>query len=152
MLNLEYIAEDDCEPSRAHNSDAGLDLVCSEYTILEKNVRQLVPTGVRVAIPTGFMGLLVPRSGLSKRGIIMTNSAGIIDSDYRGEIKASLMYIDSSYETLVDKWCPIQKGERIVQLIIVPIVFPVLKKWEGTWNEWESSTTRGAGGFGSTGI
>jgi dUTP pyrophosphatase len=129
-------------PRRAHSSDAGADLVCKETTYLPMNYRVLVKTGVAVEIPVGFVGLLFPRSSLSKLGIVMTNSVGVIDSDYRGEIMASLMYTGGSspgYE--------LNRGDRIVQLVVVPIVLPEFKSVEEL-----STTYRGSGGFGSTGV
>jgi dUTP pyrophosphatase len=129
-----------CLPIRAHDSDAGADLRARDNTVLRRNVRTLVDTGVRAQIPIGHVGLLISRSSLSKHGIIMTNSVGVIDSAYRGNIMASLMYtgdLDDFY---------LNEGDRIVQLLVVPIILPefvVLDKLE--------DTVRGTGGFGSTG-
>lgn len=135
------VATDSCKPVRAYPSDAGADLVARETTWLQKDKRTLVPTGVFTEIPIGYVGILAPRSSLSKYNIIMTNSIGVIDSSYRGEIMASLMYIgnnDSGYTILA--------GERIVQLILVPIILPKFS----IVDELEE-TDRGNGGFGSTG-
>lgn len=136
-VNLE---DADLIPVRAHATDAGADLKAKKDAWLPKGKRILVKTGVRVEIPAGYVGLLFPRSSLSKFDIIMTNSVGVIDSDYRGEIMASLMYIGDDE----GKW--IMKDDRIVQLVIIPIIlakfYPV---------EELSDTTRGSGGFGSTG-
>lgn len=140
----------DLLPIRANPTDAGLDLKAAETYVLQKNIRTLVKTGVQVRIPPGFVGLLFPRSSLSKRGIVMTNSVGVIDSDYRGEVMASLMYTDTSFETLGMSTHAIAYGERIVQLVVVPIVLPsvnVVNEINEAWND----TTRGSGGFGSTG-
>jgi dUTP pyrophosphatase len=124
---------------RANPSDAGADLVAKEQVELFAGNRTLVKTGVKVEIPVGHMGLLVPRSSLSKLHIIMTNSVGIIDSDYRGEIMASLMY--NGTDSII-----IEKGTRIVQLVVVPIILPRFKLVETL-----DTTARGEGGFGSTG-
>jgi dUTP pyrophosphatase len=129
-------------PVRAHATDAGADLVSKENILLTRNVRTLVPTGVHVEIPPGYVGLLFPRSSLSKRKIVMTNSVGVIDSDYRGEIMASLMYLGELNKVQIQ----IDAGERIVQLVIVPIVLAKFIEVDELDN-----TARGSGGFGSTG-
>lgn len=139
-INIKLTSED-CMPRRANPSDAGADLVCSEDVIMLPGVRTLVKTGVHVEIPWGFVGLLIPRSSLSKEGITMTNSVGVIDSDYRGELMASLMY-NGNFENKF-----LAKGTRIVQLVVVPIILPEFKVVESL-----SSTARGEGGFGSTGV
>lgn len=130
----------ECTPARAHDTDAGLDLVAKETTVLLQGKRVLVKTGVYAAIPIGFAGLLVPRSSLSKNNITMTNSIGIIDSSYRGEIMASLMYSGPT------KLFTINKYERIVQLVIVPCSLGGI-----TIVDELDDTARGFGGFGSTG-
>lgn len=144
LTKLEHPA---CMPSRSNPTDAGLDLRAKMTYVLPINKRVLIGTGVSVKIPVGHVGLLFPRSSLSKSGITMTNSVGVIDSDYRGEIMASLMFhgIEGnavSYD--------MQAGERIVQLVVVPIVLatPEVMDWS---DELWFDTERGAGGFGSTG-
>lgn len=136
-IQCEY---DFCRPYRAHATDAGADLAAKEDIVLINNVRTLVPTGVKVAIPSGFTGLLVPRSSLSKNYITMTNSVGVIDTEYRGEIMASLMYSGD-----LDNYI-LEQGTRIVQLVIVPIIIPKFQEVIKL-----SDTVRGTGGFGSTG-
>lgn len=130
-------------PSRANPTDAGLDLRATKEMRIPTGIRTLVSTGVYAKIPVGCVGLLFPRSSLSKSGITMTNSVGVIDSDYRGEIMASLTSFDP-------RGALIQAGERIVQLVVVPIMIPELEVFEGTDEEWVD-TARGLGGFGSTG-
>jgi len=137
-------------PIRAHKTDAGLDLKAKEDYILSYNQRVLVGTGVQVRIPKGYVGLLFPRSSLSKKGIIMTNSVGVIDSDYRGEIMASLSYIRTDISHVMVPNALIEKFERIVQLVIVPISLVEPRVWLGHEEEW-TDTARGHGGFGSTG-
>lgn len=134
-----------CMPVRANPTDAGLDLRTKITTTLQMGVRTLVGTGVSVKVPRGYVGLLFPRSSLSKQGIVMTNSVGVIDSDYRGEIMASLQFngIVGNCNEL-----EIPAGERIVQLVIVPIL-SVVPDVVGD-EDW-FDTQRGAGGFGSTG-
>ena len=139
-----------CLPVRANPTDAGLDLRCKATTTLTVNRRTLVGTGVSVKIPRGYVGLLFPRSSLSKQGITMTNSVGVIDADYRGEIMASLIFDGVIGDKYNNPYIDIPAGERIVQLVIVPILplIPDVMDWnDETWFD----TQRGAGGFGSTG-
>lgn len=137
-------------PSRAHPTDAGLDLKASEEFLLPVDTRTFVTTGIGIKIPVNYVGLLFPRSSLSKNGITMTNSVGVIDSDYRGEILVSLCYSPNSKALLNCSHIQIAKYERIVQLLIVPIHLTPLAEFTGTWEEWED-TNRGSGGFGSSG-
>lgn len=135
------VDREDLIPNRAFPSDAGADLVAKDTVWLQPFKRTLVPTGVHVEIPIGYVGLLFPRSSLSKHNIVMTNSVGVIDADYRGEIMASLMYIGNN-----ESGEHVLQGERIVQLVMVPIMLPRFV----TVDEL-SETERGKGGFGSTG-
>lgn len=144
LTKLEHPA---CMPVRANPADAGLDLRAKMTYVLPINKRVLVGTGVSVKIPVGHVGLLFPRSSLSKLGITMTNSVGVIDSDYRGEIMASLMF-NGVEGNCVEHTIP--AGERIVQLVVVPIVLPVPQVMEWSDELW-NDTVRGQGGFGSTG-
>jgi len=137
-------------PIRMHPFDAGLDLKAKDDYVLNAHQRTLVGTGISVKIPEGFVGLLFPRSSLSKKGIIMTNSVGVIDSEYRGEILASLCFIRTDKDHLMTPHAHIDKYERIVQLVIVPIYLINVNKFIGTDTEW-NDTKRGEGGFGSTG-
>lgn len=133
-----------CAPKRAHPTDAGLDLVSTVSYVLTPGEQRLFDTGVSVQIPIEMMGLLVNRSSQGKKGIIIPHSVGVIDSDYRGNLMVILknisedLYMIDAFET------------RICQLIVVPIWIPKLNKFEGTEEEWVN-TTRGIGGFGSTG-
>lgn len=150
---VDFMLEKDARtPERANPTDAGLDLFAKQDYQLTKGVRVLVDTGVSIAIPKGMMGMLVPRSSLSKRNIIMTNSIGIIDSDYRGNLMASLMYIGNpelSHD--ITDYIHISKGDKIVQIVLVPIVVPYMHQVHINKAEWQGSTARGIGGFGSTG-
>ncbi len=101
----------------------------------------MVPTGVAVAIPEGHAGLVLPRSGLASRsGLTLANAPGLIDAGYRGEVICSVVNLDR--ETPVH----IAKGDRIAQLVVIAI--PEVKP---TWAEKLTDTSRGLGGFGSTG-
>lgn len=146
MLLETKLTDPSLAPVRANPTDAGLDLKSAYDVTLTKGVRTLVGTGVHVKIPVNHVGLLVARSSLSKKNIILTNSVGVIDSDYRGEILASLMYLGSN-ETLLNDWIALTRGERIVQLLVVPIALPTPVYGEQDWFD----TERGVGGFGSTG-
>ncbi len=128
-------------PTTAHGGDAGVDLHAREDAVLPANGgRVLVPTGLAVAIPVGYMGLVVPRSGLAlKHGVTLVNTPGIIDSGYRGELKVVMINTDplSDYH--------VRRGDRIAQLIIQELAAV-------TWREVEELTgeDRG-GGFGHSG-
>ena len=128
-------------PTTAHRGDAGVDLHAREDAVLPANGgRVLVPTGLAVAIPVGYMGLVVPRSGLAlKHGVTLVNTPGIIDSGYRGELKVVMINTDPSSDYQV------RRGDRIAQLIIQELVAV-------TWREVKELTgeDRG-GGFGHSG-
>jgi dUTP pyrophosphatase len=128
-------------PERAHPGDAGFDLRSVVDVEVGPGERAMVPTGVAVAIPEGHTGLVLPRSGLASRyGLTMANAPGLIDAGYRGEVICAVVNLDR--ETPVK----LSRGERIAQLVIVPI--PDL---EPVWVEDLPPSTRGPGGFGSTG-
>lgn len=125
-------------PLRGSAHAIGADLRCVEAFSLKPLERKLVPTGLAVEIPVGFYGRVAPRSGLAvKQGI--DTLAGVIDSDYRGEVRVLLINFN-------DEAVNFEAGERIAQLII--------EKAEALDYEWAedlTDTSRGAGGFGSTG-
>ena len=129
-------------PHQAHDDDAGYDLCANvEVTIEAAGGRALVPTGLAIAIPSGYAGLVLPRSGLAlKNGVTVLNAPGLIDAQYRGELKVLLVNTDprASYE--------IHRGDRIAQLVIQAV----------TYVEWHTvdvldDTARDAFGFGSSG-
>jgi dUTP pyrophosphatase len=128
-------------PVPAHLGDAGLDLYAREDAVIpSRGGRLLMPTGVAVAIPHGYMGLAVPRSGLAlKHGITLVNTPGIIDSGYRGELKVVMINTDPEHDYEV------KRGDRVAQLII--------SRYDNvTWTEVSelSGFDRG-GGFGHSG-
>ena len=128
-------------PCYATEGSAGLDLCSSESVTLNPMERKCIATGVRVAIPRGYEGQVRPRSGLALRhGLGMVNSVGTIDSDYRGEIGVLLINFGTD---------PVQilAGDRIAQLVICPIAHVRVISDGATLSE----TSRGEGGFGSTG-
>lgn len=146
LENLEILLPygDSYAPVRANPTDAGLDLKSRVTINLSCTERTLVPTGVYVKIPVGYVGLLIPRSSLSKNGVMLANSVGVIDSDYRGEIMAALISHNND-EPMINE------GDRIVQLLIVPIALPTPIVAHATVEDWAKTTNRGIGGFGSTG-
>lgn len=127
-------------PVYAKPGDAGLDLRASETARIAPGERRLVPTGLAVAIPEGHAGFVLPRSGLAmQKGVTVLNSPGLIDSGYRGELKVLL--INHGAEAVA-----IERGERIAQLVIQPVVDARLVEVEQL-----PDSARGEGGFGSTG-
>ena len=129
-------------PQYATPQSAGLDLRANLDTpvTLQPMQRHLIPTGLHRALPAGFEAQVRPRSGLALRhGITVLNSPGTIDADYRGEVRVILVNLSSEPFT-------VEPGERIAQLVIVPVLSPVFEAAESL-----SDTERGSGGFGSTG-
>lgn len=103
-------------PARAYAGDAGLDLAACQRVELAPGSRALVPTGLAVAIPDGYMGLVTPRSGLAaKHGISIVNAPGIVDTGYRGELCVNLLNTDTREPFVVEP------GMRIAQLIVSPV-------------------------------
>lgn len=128
-------------PQRAHADDAGIDLHSAENVTLQPGERALVSTSIAMAIDTGYVGLIHPRSGLAaKKGLSIVNTPGTIDSGYRGEIKVCLVNTDRS------EAISIARGDRIAQLLIQKIELPVVVEVDEL-----DETERGEGGYGSTG-
>ena len=129
-------------PAYAHEGDAGIDLRSSIDCVIEPFERFVVPTGVAFAIPEGYAGLVIPRSGLAaKHGISIVNAPGLIDSGYRGEIKVVLINLDAK------KPFEIKTGDRIAQIMFTPYAHGCLELRESL-----DETIRGANGFGSSGV
>lgn len=130
-------------PQRAHAGDAGLDLSILESVRLEPGARQRVRTGIAVAIPPGHAGFVVPRSGLAARlGLSVVNTPGIIDAGYRGELLVLLLNTDR--EQVIE----LAAGERIAQLLVVPVALPQVVAVDALPAAGDG---RGTGGYGSTG-
>jgi dUTP pyrophosphatase len=128
-------------PAYAHPGDAGADLVAAESVRLEPGGRALVGTGVRIALPEGYVAFVVPRSGLAaKHGITVVNAPGTIDAGYRGEVRVVLLNTDPAEPFTV------RRGDRIAQLVVQPVA-------QARFLEVAElpPTPRGEGGFGSTG-
>jgi dUTP pyrophosphatase len=140
-LEFTRLSEDAREPSRAHDGDAGYDLYAVEPATIAAGERASVGTGIALAIPEGWAGLVLPRSGLAARhGITLPNAPGLIDSGYRGEVRVLLLNTDprEPFE--------IAPGDRIAQLVLVRHESPELIEVASL-----EETVRGAGGFGSSG-
>jgi len=127
-------------PERAYAGDAGVDLAACEPVTLAPGERALVSTGLAVAIPNGFAGFVQPRSGLATRhGVTVVNAPGLIDSGYRGEIQVVLLNTDK------EATFSAEAGERIAQLVILPVPEVVLREVDEL-----PSSERGVRGFGSS--
>ncbi|MSP50612.1 MAG: dUTP diphosphatase [Alphaproteobacteria bacterium] len=129
-------------PAYATSGSAGLDLMAAldRPVVVPPGGRLLVPTGLAMELPEGYEAQIRPRSGLAlKHGITVLNAPGTVDSDYRGEVKVLLV-------NLGDRSVTLSRGERIAQLVVAPAT-------RIAWREQSSltDTSRGAGGYGSTG-
>lgn len=137
MLAMRRLDPEATLPTRAHADDAGLDLYALEDAELAPGQGRVVHTGVAMAIPAGHVGLVCDRSSMAKRGL--KTAGGVIDAGYRGEVGVMLWNISAATHAL-------KKGERIAQLLVVPIATPAPVDTADL-----GETARGAGGFGSTG-
>ncbi len=137
-LKIKKLNSEAIVPKYAHKGDAGMDLYSIENLILEPKHRTMVATGISFELPKGYVALVWDKSGIAKKGV--TTLAGVIDSSYRGEIKIALLNVSS-------KPYKIKKGEKIAQILIQKVEQPKIQVVEEL-----SKTTRGKGGFGSTGI
>lgn len=160
-LKIKKLHKDAVIPSYAKAGDAGLDLVATSKHY-DENGAVVYKVGLAFEIPKGHVGLLFPRSSISKYDLALTNSVGVIDSGYRGEVmlkyKPILSFCDSEEPQDSDKWgwiahaeCPLNSdeyniGDRVGQLIIIPIPTMVIEEVQEL-----SETERGEGGYGSTG-
>lgn len=124
-------------PKRAHADDAGLDLYSLEDTTLEPGQGKAVRTGIAIALPVGYVGMVADRSSMAKKGV--KSAGGVIDAGYRGEIHIVLWNISREVAHL-------KRHERIAQLLILPIATPAVRESADL-----GETARGAQGFGSTG-
>jgi dUTP pyrophosphatase len=128
-------------PAYAHDGDAGMDLAAAADVTLAPMGRAAVPTGLAVAIPHGWVGLVHPRSGLARRhGVTVANAPGTIDAGYRGEIQVLLINLGTDAVSL-------QRGDRIAQLLLQPVGRADIVEVHRL-----DDTTRGTRGFGSTGV
>lgn len=127
-------------PVPATPRSAGLDLKAAEYALIPPGGRVLIKTGIKLAIPDGFAGLICPRSGLAlKHGVTVLNAPGVLDADYRGEVGVILANFG-------ERPFMVEPGDRIAQLMIQPVVRAELIQVESL-----DDTERGEGGFGHSG-
>jgi dUTP pyrophosphatase len=158
-INFKKLSDAAVLPVRANPGDAGLDLVAVENGEVVSNEGQKTKeiyhfieykTGLAVEIPEGYVGLLFPRSSVSKTSLDLANSVGVIDSGYRGEIRLRFRLDAVGVHAInnMDDVAPsvYKKGDKVGQLVIVPMVTPV-----PVLSEELSDTQRGEGGFGSSG-
>ena len=142
VVRIHRLSDDVVLPSYAHAGDAGMDLRSTETVTLQPFERRLVVTGLAVAIPDGYAGLVLPRSGLAiKKGLTVANTPGLIDAHYRGELKVIAINVDPQNPVTIEA------GDRIAQLVIQRIPEVQLLEVEEL-----DHTDRGEGGFGSSGI
>ena len=140
-LEFQRLDPDAPLPAFAHEGDAGLDLRANADRVIEPGERALLPTGLAVAIPPGYAGLVLPRSGLASRhGLTLANAPGLIDAGYRGEITLAVVNLDPGEPVAV------RRGDRIAQLVLVAFA-PA----EPVAVEELPASERGTGGFGSSG-
>ena len=141
-LQVARLRDDAILPSQAYDGDAGLDLAACERVELGPGQRGIAGTGLAVAIPEGWAGLVLPRSGLAARhGVTIVNAPGLIDSGYRGEVKVILLNTDEREPFVVEP------GMRVAQLVLVEAASVRLLEVDEL-----TETERGAGGLGSSGV
>ena len=140
QISLKRLDPDLPLPRRAHPGDAGVDLQSAVTVSLLPGERKTIATGIAIAIPDGYAGLVTPRSGLAARhGLSIVNTPGLVDSGYRGELRIALI-------NLGDEKVDIIRGDRIAQLVITPVETAEFVEVEDL-----PDSSRGDGGFGSTG-
>lgn len=128
-------------PAYAHIGDAGLDLAAAAPVVLAPGERAAVPTGIAIAVPDGWVGLVHPRSGLARRqGLTVANAPGTIDAGYRGEVQVLLINLGAEV-------VEIRRGDRVAQLLLQRVGRAEVVEVSAL-----DDTARGTGGFGSTGV
>lgn len=137
-IKIKKLHKDAVMPTKAHATDAGYDLYAAS-TSVDKNYNVVYGTGIAVEIPAGYVGLVFPRSSIASKDIMLSNSVGVIDSGYRGEIMAKFKRVTGEFNSY-------QVGDRIAQLIIIPYPEVVFVEVDEL-----SDSDRGVGGYGSTG-
>jgi dUTP pyrophosphatase len=125
-------------PVRAHSDDAGLDLFGLDDVTLSPREGKVARTGIAIALPKGYVGLVADRSSLAKRGV--KTAGGVIDAGYRGELHIVLWNLSDEVQTL-------KSGDRVAQLLVFPVATPAVKEVKA----FDHETARGTKGFGSSG-
>jgi dUTP pyrophosphatase len=139
-LDVRLLHPDAIVPARTRAGDAGYDLRATERVSIPQEGRRLVGTGVAIALPEGVAGLVTPRSGLAiEHGLTLLNAPGLIDPNYRGEIKVIVLNTSERRYT-------VEIGDRIAQLVLVPYWAPELEVVDAL-----PASDRGSNGFGSSG-
>lgn len=133
------------KPEYKTEYSAGMDIYLQEDTTLVIGADNVIHLGFAAEVPEGYAAILLPRSSAGMKGISLRNTAGVIDSDYRGEWIAHIVVDQNQDNALLDEW-HYKRGDRIIQCLIIPI-----KKVDIELTESVSVTARGDGGFGSTG-
>ena len=149
QVRVKKLHPDAVIPSYAKPGDAGMDMVAIDSSISEDGLYVEYSTGIAVEIPEGYVGLMFPRSSLSKTTMLLSNHVGVIDSGYRGEIKFRFKDLNMQREFDGSWYCDetaYEVGNKIGQLVILP--YPQIELVEATEL---SDTDRGADGFGSSG-
>jgi dUTP pyrophosphatase len=141
-VNIKKLHTDAVIPTYAKEGDAGLDLIATSI-ILETHTQITYGLGIALEIPNGFVGLVFPRSSIRKTRLQLSNSVGVIDSGYRGELQVTFNKITTTLENQKNDY---KVGDRVAQIMIIP--HPSIDFQEV---EYLSNTQRGEGGFGSTG-
>lgn len=140
-MEVKVIAIEQMMPERHHQDDAGADLKADRPCRIAPGTTRMVFTGTRWEIPRGYVGLVFARSSLAvEKGLMLKNGVAVIDSGYQGEVLVPLFNPTGTFVT-------INEGERIAQMVIVPIATPELVRVD----DFDALTERGEGGFGSTG-
>lgn len=140
-MTVEVLFKGGYTPQRTFDGDAGFDLQSSHTAVIQPRCRQVVKTGIAIALPDGYAGFIMPRSGLaSENGITLVNSPGVIDAGYRGEISVVLINTD------LHQAFHISQGDRIAQLVIMPVC-------HASFIEVDTlpGSARGISAFGSSG-
>ncbi len=140
-VKINMLTPDACTPHYAHFGDSGADLFATETAVLQPMERMAIGTGLAVEVPLGYELQVRPKSGLAlKSGLTVLNTPGTIDFGYRGEIKVILVNLSNEIYS-------VEKGQKIAQLVLAPVAYAEFEEVAEL-----ADTSRGQGGFGSTGI
>ena len=145
FMKIKPLVDDFIKPEYKTENSAGMDIYLQSDITLVVGADNVIHLGFAAEVPEGYAAILLPRSSAGMRGIGLRNTAGIIDSDYRGEWIARIVIDQNQDNALLDEWY-FKRGDRLLQCLIVPV-----KQVEIELTETLSVTDRGSGGFGSTG-